>query len=279
MRFPPAAFLIFATVTIGAFLWLHGSGPTPPEKAPAPTASSASNEESLSSARDELASLAAALEAERAARAALAAEVAGLRQEVARLSGRARPVEPVAAAPQPPAPAAAPVADSSFDEQALVDAGFGEREARELRGRMESLELERLFLRDRAVREGWIRTPRFARELGAIDAKASDLRSELGDERYDWLLFASGQNNRVLVQSVLDGSPASEAGLEPGDAILSYGDARLFEAGALRDATTQGRAGETVEVQVVRGNEVMRVFVPRGPLGVRLTETQMRPTS
>ncbi len=277
MRFPPAAYLIFGTVVIGAFLWLHGSGPAPPEKAP--ESSSATAKDSLSSSRDELDSLAAALEAERAARVALAVEVAGLREEVARLSGRARPLDPVAAAPEPPSPPTAPAADPSFDEQALVDAGFGEREVRELRGRMESLELERLYLRDRAVREGWIRTPRFVRELGTIDTKASDLRSELGDERYDWLLFASGQNNRVLVQSVLDGSPASEAGLEPGDAILSYGDARLFGAGALRDATTQGRAGETVEVEVVRGDEVMRVFVPRGPLGVRLTETQMRPTS
>jgi membrane-associated protease RseP (regulator of RpoE activity) len=278
MRLPPAAYLIFGTVAIGAFLWLHGS-PTPPENTQAPTSSSASTKAGLPSTRDELDSLAAALEAERAARAVLAAEVADLREEVARLSGRTRPLDPVAAAPEPPSPPTAPAADPSFDEQALVDAGFGEREVRELRGRMESLELERLYLRDRAVREGWIRTPRFVRELGAIDAKASDLRSELGDERYDWLLFASGQNNRVLVQSVLDGSAASEAGLQPGDAILSYGDARLFEAGALRDATTQGRAGETVEVQVVRGKEVMRVFVPRGPLGVRLTETQMRPTS
>jgi hypothetical protein len=228
-----------------------------------------------------LAQLGAQLAEERAARQALAEEVASLRTEVAKLSGAAS--SPVAALPpgHPAlAPGAAPPAGApEFDEQALLDAGFGEREAQQLRERLEQQELERLYLRDRAVREGWLASPRFVQESSALDAKTRGLREELGDERYDWLLFASGQSNRVVVQSVLESSPAGTAGMRAGDAIVSYADARLFDAVSLRDATTQGRPGETVPVEISRDGETLRVFVPRGPLGVRLEESRVRPTA
>jgi hypothetical protein len=227
-------------------------------------------------AATDLAALAAALEEERAARRVLAAEVASLRAEVAKLP-RGAEAPPVELAPDHPGVATTAARAPALDEQALRDVGFGEREAQQLHERMEGIELERLYLRDRAVREGWVSTPRFAGELRALDAKTRGLRVELGDERYDWLLYASGQSNRVVVQSVLDRSPASVAGLRSGDAIVAYDGARVFDGEALRDATSQGRPGETVAVEVARGDRTERLFVPRGPLGIRLEEARLLP--
>ena len=239
---------------------------------PSPTDASALSH--ADAAKADLAALAAALEEERAARRGLAEQVEALRSEVARLSnGNAVP----APAPKPPGAAPDLRVPAPFDEQALLDAGFDPREAARLRERVETFELERLYLRDRATREGWVGTPRFAEEGRALEARGRALREELGDERYDWLLYASGQSNRIVVQSVMERSPASDAGIRPGDAILAYDSARLFDAGALRDATTQGRAGESVAVEVTRGSEVLRLFVPRGPLGIRLEETRLKP--
>jgi membrane-associated protease RseP (regulator of RpoE activity) len=287
MRVRSLALLLFAAAGVIVLLWRGAVSneveTRPPSMADTALPQGASNTQAPPDASavsperaapPDLAALAAALEEERAARRALAEEVAALRIELARLSkGDAAP----APVPKPP-PAASDIrVPAPFDEQALLDAGFDPREAARLRERVETFELERLYLRDRATREGWAGTQRFAEEARALEARGRALRDELGDDRYDWLLYASGQSNRVVVQSVMERSPASDAGIRPGDAILAYDSARLFDASTLRDATTQGRAGESVAVEVTRGSEVLRLFVPRGPLGVRLEETRLKP--
>ena len=75
----------------------------------------------------------------------------------------------------------------------------------------------------------------------------------------------------------MERSPASAAGIRAGDAVLAYDGTRLFDASTLREATTQGRAGETVPVDISRDGERLHLFVPRGPLGVRLQESRLRP--
>ena len=244
--------------------------------APAPALAPASAPAIGAPAGGNVEALAAALEEERAARRALAEDVASLRAEVARLSGAAPPAEPLLPTGHPtttPHGAAPP----TFDEKALLEAGFDEREATRLRERVEQIDLEHLYLRDRAVREGWMGTQRFGDEYRALEAKSRGLRDELGDDRYDWLLYASGQSNRVVVQGVMERSPASAAGIRAGDAVLAYDGTRLFDASTLREATTQGRAGETVPVDISRDGERLHLFVPRGPLGVRLQESRLRP--
>lgn len=271
-----ARFTIWLGVGVGTLLalfWLARPGARPAPDAGAPPAARAPAEDG-----GEVASLASALAAERAARLELAREVEALRAELRRLAGPERPEPPEDRTAQAPA-ALPPLAAPVFDEQALLGAGFDAREAARLRERTEQLELEQLYLRDRAIREGWAGTPRFAGEARALDARARALREELGDDRYDWLLYAAGRPNRVVVQSVMERSPASDAGLRAGDAILSYGGARLFEVSALREATTEGRAGESVAVDVARSGERLRLYLPRGPLGVRLEELRQQPES
>jgi membrane-associated protease RseP (regulator of RpoE activity) len=237
-----------------------------------------------------LATLRADLAREVAAREGLERTVQALEARVAALSSgsggaapSARPIpDPPAAVrpapPPPPAPAAAPPgAEPRFDEQALVDAGMRRVDAAHLREVYETVDMERLYLRDRATREGWLNSPRYAEESRALDARLGALRGDLGDDGYDWFLFASGQFNRVLVADVLERSPAAFVGLEPGDRILRYGDQRVFSASELAAATTQGRAGESVTVELERGGEIRRVTIPRGPIGVRLGAERARP--
>jgi membrane-associated protease RseP (regulator of RpoE activity) len=161
---------------------------------------------------------------------------------------------------------------ASFPEEALLDAGFDASEVSAYRRRVDEIELERLYLRDRAAREGWLDTARYARESAELSQGLVDMRDEFGEELYDWTLFASGHPNRVQVSAVMEGSPAAEAGLEPGDLLFRYGERRIFTPMELRQETQQGEAGETTPVEFLRDGEAQRLFVPRGPLGIR---TQM----
>lgn len=251
--------------------------------------------------RGQVEGLQTALAQQSKARDSLALEVGRLRAQIdsmeARLGMGVTPV-PAKAEAAPAASGAARSASAGIDPQLLPHAlvgpdelgsargidldalqagGFSEGEAERLRERWETSEMERLYLRDRATREGWLATPRYAEEIRALSARSDGLRDELGEDRYDWFLYASGQFNRVLVADVLAGSPAREAGLQRGDALLRYGEARVFEPNALQRETTLGTAGESVRVEVQRGGERRVVVLPRGPIGVRTYVDRVRP--
>jgi C-terminal processing protease CtpA/Prc len=135
-------------------------------------------------------------------------------------------------------------------------------------------EMELLQLEDRARREGWYGGSRYSQALR--DLRGS-LRAELGDESYDRLLFASGRRNRVVVDDLLDRSPAQQAGIQPDDVICRYDGSRVFRAGELKGATSEGSAGELVAVEVMREGEHVRIYVPRGPLGVKISQARRLP--
>jgi len=246
----------------------------------------------------ELAALRAQLAAQRSARERLAGEVARLEFELAALralggagdglragfgAGAAAPdgpgddVPPAAVDAEVEAAAAADAADAWFDAAKLGASGLPERDAADLRRIFEETELQRLYLRDQATREGWPRG-RLAAELAALDERMASVRDGYGDAAYDWLLYAAGRSNRVKVESVLAGSAAAEAGLRPGDYVVGYAGERIFKPHALVRSTRSGRLGETVDLEVQRGSERVRVSVPRGPLGVRIGRDTVEPT-
>jgi hypothetical protein len=161
--------------------------------------------------------------------------------------------------------------------QALVEAGFPAAKVRAFKEKLDQIELDRLYLRDLAAREGWLDTPRFREEDLGLGDVAHQARGEMGDEFYDWMLYTSGQPNRVRIGEVLGGSAAAAAGFRPGDLILSYDEQRIFNPGELRDFTTTGTAGDMTPVWVMRGGQQMQVFVPRGPLGIRIDSATERP--
>jgi membrane-associated protease RseP (regulator of RpoE activity) len=244
----------------------------------------------------EVGELRAQLDLERAARERLEAQLARIESDLARLrEGTAvideadtAPYAKGAQAPEAGEVSAAAVAEEAgdapspghawFDARRLAAAGLPERDVAELHDLFEEVELDRLYLQNQAQREGWPRG-RLATELAALDERLLSVRKDYGEEAYDWFLYAAGRSNRVVVEGVLGGSAAAEAGLRTGDVILSYDGERIFKPGTLVEGTLAGRLNETVEVVVLRGGERVEVTVPRGPLGLRLGKDNAEPTA
>jgi hypothetical protein len=213
-----------------------------------------------------------------ALRARLALEAA-VRESFERQLAELAPIESGARGVDEEAPAedSAPTADGWIDEKVLLRAGFPDSVLEELREQFEAIELERLYTRDKATREGWVGKPRFRRRMRDLNAKYTELRGEYGDDAYDWILYSAGRHNRIVVSRVMAGSAAEHAGLEVGDVFLRYDDERIFGGTELQGATAAGEPGETTAVEVMRGDESLRFFVPRGPLGVGLEPSRTQP--
>jgi hypothetical protein len=222
-----------------------------------------------------------------ALRVALAREVASLRLQLSASVDGAAPLalreEAVAAVERgpasdaQPAPATPQLDGAWIDEGLLLEAGFAAREVADLRRHFESVELERLFIRHQASREGWIKEPRFRREMFRLAAGAEELREEYGDDAYDWILYASGRENRVVATAVIQDSPAERAALEAGDVVLAYGGQRILRLHDLRNATFNAEVGESMALDVERDGEARRFYVPAGPLGIRLKAVKQVP--
>ena len=157
---------------------------------------------------------------------------------------------------------------SERQQKRLIDAGFSEQQASTLIGRQEDTAMERLYLRDQAAREGWLDTERYQEELAKLPNVNESIRADLSDTDYDKYLYATRQRNRVMVTSVLQGSPAQSAGVQPGDVVYSMDGQRVFENDDILKISSQGNAGEAVSVEVLRDGEIVQLYVPRGPLGV-----------
>lgn len=163
-----------------------------------------------------------------------------------------------------------------FDQQALASLGLGDSEIEQLRRRWTEHQLERMNLSDRAAREGWRHKLRYRKAVRKLE---SDLVSELGVDRYDLMLYATNQPNRVIVLDVLEGSAAGQAGLQSGDRITGYAGAPVFRRSELVNEITSGEPGERVRVQVERDGRTLSLSVPRGPLGIRLRSARVAPSS
>ena len=245
---------------------------------------SAAFREQTNALRAEISSLSDALEDERVARERLEAEVAILRSVVELEAGRSAAEgaagdgpdeEALARGPAPRGPSG-PGEEGGFDVGALVELGVTEADATRLRERWETKQLDRLYLADRATREGWLGSTRFRDQAQRID---DALRDDVGDDSWDQMLFAAGYNNRVVVSNVLEGSQAASLGIRSGDEILSYGGSRVFGAAELREATRGGESGDVVRIEILRDGEPLGFWLPRGPIGVQIDPDRRPPGS
>ena len=154
----------------------------------------------------------------------------------------------------------------------LLDAGFTPYTVDEIESIRNQMQLQRLDLRDRATREGWIDTEQFREAMREL-VPGIQLRQSLGDDDYDRLLIAQGRNNRVQIDSVIGQSAAAQAGLETGDVLYSYAGERIFTVRDLQSQTTAGQRDESVPVQVIRQGDVVDLYISRGPMGVTISGT------
>jgi hypothetical protein len=144
----------------------------------------------------------------------------------------------------------------------LVDAGIEPGLASWIIQREEELQMESLRARYEAGQSG--DPSDFYREQDTTNA----LREELGDTDYERYLSANGRSTNVGIGSVIGNSPAQNAGLRPGDAIISYDGQRVFTMTDINMASLDGTAGQNVVVDITRDGIPMQVVLPRGPLGI-----------
>lgn len=159
----------------------------------------------------------------------------------------------------------------------LVKSGIDPQLANDLIQRNHDIELRKLELRDKATREGYLGTSQYFEELAEINANDLSLRDELGDDAYDRYLYTNGQLNRVKIESVMLNSAAEQAGVFKGDIVLDYSGSNIFSWNELRNATTQGVRDEYTNLTVLRDGQQVNLWVQRGPLGVRMSQTRIDP--
>jgi len=169
----------------------------------------------------------------------------------------------------------APLVRSSV--QTLIDAGISEDQAAWIQERLDEIELQKLYLRDRATREGWLEEPRYNKERREYLNAVTELRDEVGDDAYDRLLYTLGRANRVVIQDVLQNSPAAQYGLQGSDQIIEYDGQRIFGSKELSSLVTQGSSGVMTLLRVKREGAVHDIYLPRGPLGIRMSSARVAP--
>lgn len=162
-------------------------------------------------------------------------------------------------------------------QQRLVTAGVAEDVALSLQMRIDQNRLALLQLRDQAIRENWFDSKAYNEQASHLRNDERGLRADFGDDVYDRYLYAAGRPNRVVVKEVYTDSSAAAAGIQPGDIIISYALRRIFSMSALQQATSQGLAGESVLVDLLRNGQTISTSVPRGPLGISMTIVRRKP--
>jgi hypothetical protein len=164
--------------------------------------------------------------------------------------------------------------DPWFREDVLRALGFSDSEIERIRLRWEQLTMDELYAKDEQARGDGPGRGALRRQIEQLKRGAQE---ELGDHEYDAMLYATGQRNRVLLKDVLRTSPGFEAGLRPGDQVISYDGERIYTPLALKTLTRRGHPDRLVEVRVLRDGELVRAFVPAGPMGTQLSFGQAAP--
>ena len=163
------------------------------------------------------------------------------------------------------------------DEARLIAAGFDSATATTLVKQLNQSALDKMYLRDQAMREGWLGTEKYRDARAELQQEADALWAELDESDHDRLLYATGKPNRVTVESVIGESAAAWVGLQAGDHILRYAGGRVYGWSDLRQASSAGEAGALVPIQIERDGRILDLSIERGPLGIRLGVESVNP--
>jgi hypothetical protein len=161
--------------------------------------------------------------------------------------------------------------------EALIATGVPAEQAALIQARLDEYDLEQLYMKDRASREGWLKTPRYNKELRQAQDAYRELRAEIGDDAYDRMLYALGRANRVVVRDIMQNSTAEQYGLRANDRIIEYDGQRVFTSQELNALVTQGTGDALVMVRVQRDEQQLDFYLQRGPIGIRLAPSRELP--
>ncbi len=145
----------------------------------------------------------------------------------------------------------------------MVEGGFSEDEARRILQQESEAQFKAMQLAWEAERNGEV-IDRFS----SANSTQGVLRSEIGDDAYVRYLEVQGQPTSISITQVLSNSPATSAGLQAGDQLVSYGGERVFSMSDVRNLTMQGEPGTDVVIEIERDGTRMQLTVPRGPIGI-----------
>lgn len=162
-------------------------------------------------------------------------------------------------------------------QQKLINQGLPPQTANQLQRYVDEKRLQRLNLRDQAIREGWRDSDEYMQKMNALGDAAYGVKQEFGEQVYDQYLYASGRPNRVIVREVINESVAQSAGLIPGDMIVRYANESIFSMNDLREATSKGVAGESILLEILRDNQPYSITIARGPLGISMDSARIQP--
>jgi len=208
----------------------------------------------------------------------LASEVHELRETLTTVERRLDELTTPEVAPENAAERSPPAdASEGIDSAALIAAGFDQEETVFLNERWGEQQMDLLYLQDQATREGWLGTPQYAQSVRELINGPGSMREEIGREAYDRFLYGSGQSNRVVINSVINRSPAQAIGLQPGDMILSYDEQPVFSASDLGRAISSGEPGERIVLEIDRAGQRVDLELARGPIGVMLGGKRVKP--
>jgi C-terminal processing protease CtpA/Prc len=173
---------------------------------------------------------------------------------------------------------AAPVQTFRTSVEALIATGIPAEQAALIQARLDEYDLKQLYLKDRASREGWLKTARYNKEQRQAQNAYRELRPEIGDDAYDRMLYALGQANRVVVRDIMQNSTAEQYDLRANDRIIEYNGQRVFTSQELNTLVTQGTAaGAQVLLRVQRDEQQLELYLPQGPIGIRLATSREQP--
>ena len=170
-----------------------------------------------------------------------------------------------------------PVQTFRTSVEALIATGIPADQATLIQARLDEYDLKQLYIKDRASREGWLKTARYNKEQRQAQNAYRELRPEIGDDAYDRMLYALGQVNRVVVRDIMQNSTAEQYGLQANDRINEYDGQRVFSSQELNELVTQGTSGAPVLVRVQRDEQQLDFYLPRGPIGIRLASSREPP--
>jgi TolA-binding protein len=145
----------------------------------------------------------------------------------------------------------------------LVSGGFSENRAKQILAIEDEIRMDLLQAEYEARRSGneqdyWDRASNYQ----------GTLRERLGESDYEKYIVAQGGQASITVSDVIGTSPASRAGLKPGDRIVSYDGNRVYSMSELKNQAFDGDQGEDVIVDIERDGQRMQLVMPRGPLGI-----------
>jgi hypothetical protein len=172
---------------------------------------------------------------------------------------------------------AAPAQTFRTSVEALIATGVPAEQAALIQARLDEYDLEQLYMKDRASREGWLKTARYNKELRQAQDAYRELRAEIGDDAYDRMLYALGRANRVVVRDIMQNSTAEQYGLRANDRIIEYDGQRVFTSQELNTLVTKGTAGALVLVRVQRDEQQLDFYLQSGPIGIRLAPNREPP--